>query len=179
WNGMGALFQAESLRTFEWNECALSSGICKWQYIDRDTHDVISMIVFTRHGSCWYKDIWPHAALFENIIDRWVRVVGNHPDAYSNLIALLNGPGWTLVPEPALTWLSICIPSSGDLVRFWRDHDNAERTARLLLRIWENKQDLLHNEHGILQRYSVLVDQLVEAGIPLASILQQQLEQSV
>ena len=27
---MGALFQAESLRTFEWNECALSSGICSF-----------------------------------------------------------------------------------------------------------------------------------------------------
>jgi len=38
WNGMGALFQAESLRTFEWNECALSSGICR--HLDQQITDL-------------------------------------------------------------------------------------------------------------------------------------------
>lgn len=44
------------------------------------------------------------------------------------------------------------------------------------MRMWDNVRDNLRHNQASQQRYATLVDQLVDVGVPLASILQQKLE---
>ncbi len=121
---------------------------------------------------------WPHASLFRDVIDKWVEVIGRNPDAYPSLLKFLRGPGGDFVPDPALEWISRCVPTSNtQKQRFRQAHRNAERTARLLRYMWDHADERIRSQSTMLKRYADLVDQLVGVGIPLASVLQQELEQ--
>lgn len=145
-----------------------------YDYLSNDISDAVSSIVFVHHGQCWLNDEWSHAGLFSNIIDQWVKVIGHNPEAYGYLITMLNKPGWQFTPEPALEWLSQCVAASRhDL---WQKNSNGERTARLLQRIWNNYQQQIRSNSTTLKRYSDIVYRLVDAGVPLAGILSQKLE---
>jgi hypothetical protein len=146
-----------------------------YDYLDRDTGEVLQLIVFTQHGSSRIKDNWQHAHLFIDIFDKWVRLAGHHPYAYSHLLTMLNGIGWQFAPEPTLEWLNRC--ASNAVHNLWNEErGNGRRTAELLNRIWNGFERQIRGNRVILQRYSNLVYRLVEAGIPLASVLRQKLE---
>lgn len=88
---------------------------------------------------------------------------------------MLNGIGRQFAPEPTLEWLNRC--SNNAVHDLWSEQrGNGRRTAELLNRIWNGFEQQIRNDKAILQRYSNLVYQLLEAGIPLASILRQKLE---
>lgn len=88
---------------------------------------------------------------------------------------MLNGIGWQFAPESTLEWLNRC--ASNAIHDLWNEERrNGRRTAELLNRIWISFEQQIRNNKAILQCYSNLVYRLVEAGIPLASILRQQLE---
>ena len=144
-------------------------------YLDRETRAVLQLIVFIKHGSSRIKDDWQHAHLFIDIFDKWVRVAGHNPYTYSHLLTMLNGIGWQFAPQPTLKWLNRC--ASNAIHNLWNEkRGNGKRTAELLDRIWNNFERQILRDKEILQHYSNLVYQLVEAGIPLASVLRQKLE---
>jgi hypothetical protein len=147
-----------------------------YEYLDRKTEKVLQLIIFTEHGSSRIKDDWQHTHLFINIFDKWISVAGHNPYAYSHLLTMLNGIGWQFAPEPTLEWLNRCV--SNAVHDFWNEErGNGRRTAELLNRIWISFERQIRNNNAILKRYSNLVYRLVETGIPLASILQQKLEE--
>lgn len=162
--------------------------ICKWvldsseiatkvsyDYLDIDTGEVLQLIVFTQHGSSRIKDDWQHAHLFMEIFDKWVSVAGHNSYAYSHFLTMLNGIGWQFAPEPTLEWLNRC--ASNAVHDLWNEQrGNGKQTAELLNRIWNSFEQQIRSDKAILQRYSNLVYRLVEAGIPLASVLQHKLE---
>ncbi|AOY82180.1 hypothetical protein BJP36_22000 [Moorena producens JHB] len=145
------------------------------EYLDRETGAVLQLIVFTQHGSSRIKDDWQHAHLFIDIFDKWVSVAGHNPYTYRHLLTMLNGIGWQFAPEPIVEWLNRC--ASNAIHNLWDEKGgNGRRTAELLNRIWNNFEPKILRNKVTLQRYSNLVYQLVEAGIPLASVLQKKLE---
>ncbi len=89
---------------------------------------------------------------------------------------MLNGPGWVFSPEPALEWLHRIVKATSTVQKLWGKNSNGERTTELLMRMWDNVRNKLHSNTASQQRYAALVDQLVAVGVPLASILQQKLE---
>lgn len=146
-----------------------------YDYLARDTGEVLQLIVFTQHSSSRIKDDWQHANLFIDIFDKWVSVVGHNPSAYSHLLTMLNGIGWQFAPELTLEWLNRC--ASNAVHDLWNEErGNGRRTAELLNRIWNSFERQIRSDKLILQRYSNLVYRLVEAGIALASVLRQKLE---
>ncbi len=163
-------------------------GICNWvldspkiarqtsyDYLNRDTGEILQLIIFTQHGSSRIKDDWQHAHLFINVFDKWVSVAGHNPYAYSHFLTMLNGIGWQFAPEPTLEWLNRC--ANNAVHDIWNEErGNGRRTAELLNRMWISFEQQIRNDKAILKHYSNLVYRLVETGIPLASILRQQLE---
>jgi hypothetical protein len=146
-----------------------------YDYLDRDTGEVLQLIVFTQYGTSRIKDNWQYAHLFIDIFDKWVSVVGHNPYAYSHFLTMLNGIGWQFAPEPTLEWLNRC--ASNAVHDLWNEQrGNGKRTAELLNRIWNSFEQQIRSDKLSLQRYSNLVYRLVEAGIPLASVLQHKLE---
>jgi hypothetical protein len=146
-----------------------------YDYLDIDTGKVLQLIVFTQHGSSRIKDDWQHAHLFIDIFDKWVSVAGHNSYAYSHFLTMLNGIGWQFAPKRTLEWLNRCTNNAAH--DFWNEpRGNGTRTAELLNRIWNNFERQIRSDKVSLQRYSNLVYRLVEAGIPLASVLQHKLE---
>lgn len=143
--------------------------------LDRDTGKVLDLIIFTQYNISRIQDDWQHAHLFIDIFDKWVSVVGHNPDAYSHFLTMLNGIGWQFAPKPTIEWLNRCTNNAAH--DFWNEQrGNGTRTAELLSRIWNNFERQIRSDKVSLQRYSNLVYQLIEAGIPLASVLQHKLE---
>ncbi|MTJ15330.1 hypothetical protein FJR11_22740 [Anabaena sp. UHCC 0187] len=146
-----------------------------YDYLDRDTEEVLQLIIFTQDSKSRIKEDWQHAHLFIDIFDKWVSVAGHHPYAYSHLLTMLNGIGQQFAPELTLKWLNRCADNA--VHDIWNEQrGNGRRTAELLNRIWSSFERQIRNDKVILKHYSNLVYQLVEAGIPLASVLRQQLE---
>jgi len=144
-------------------------------YLDRNTGKVLQLIIFTQHGTSLIQDDWQHAHLFIDIFDKWVSVAGHNPDAYSCLLTMLNGIGWQFAPEITLKWLNQC--ANNAVHNLWNEErENGSKTAKLLNRIWNSFERQIRNDKTIIQKYSNLVYRLVEAGIPLASVLQYKLE---
>jgi len=168
----------------EWRE------ICNWvldsrtladsanyDYLESGISDAVSRIVYTAYGHSLLKEDWPPAALFSDITKKWVKVVGRNPDAFSCLIIFLNGPGWQFSPEPALEWLFGLFEPLDDRNRIWNKHSNGDSTAGFLQRIVKNLAPQLHQNAGSIRRLSYLIDRLVESGVPLAGLIQAQLEE--
>ena len=146
-----------------------------YDYLDRDTGEVLQLIVFTQHASSRIKDDWQHAHLFIDIFDKWISEAGHNPYAYSHLLTMLNGIGWQFAPEQTLKWLNQC--ASNTVHKLWNEErGNGRRTAELLNRIWNSYERQIISNNVLLKLYSNLVDRLVEAGIPLASLLREKLE---
>jgi hypothetical protein len=98
------------------------------------------------------------------------------PDMFSHLLTLLKEVGDPALPNPALCWLGKCAATSSENVsQFWSKHDNGARTAELLRRIWTSYEPHVRGDAETRRLYSVLVDSLVAAGIPLAATLQSEL----
>jgi hypothetical protein len=148
----------------------------RYDFLTSDIADAVSLIVYTRYGGSLLKAEWPHATLFFDIIEKWVEKIGHNPSAYGHLVTMLNGPGWSFSPEPALEWLNRIVNASSDIQRLWGRDSNGERTAELLMRTWNDAENYLRINASSQQRYVALVDRLVAVGVPLASILQQKLE---
>lgn len=154
-----------------------SSEIATWAnnaYLSNDISDTVSSILFVRFGECCFKEEWSHAALFFDIIEKWVKVIGHNPQAFSYLITMLSTSGWQFAPEPALSWLTQCVNAGNHPL--WQERENGRRTAELLQRMWNNFEKQIRSNKATLQRYSDLVYRLVDAGVPLAALLRQKLE---
>jgi hypothetical protein len=136
--------------------------------------DAVSLAVFVRFHLGVTPEGWPHAPLFDDLIEKWVRTIGHHPDAFYALLTMLSGPGQALPPELAISWLHHCISAAGG-GEFWREHRNGERTAGLLSELWARDADRIMRDPATRQRYSDLIDRLVGAGERLAHAMQEQL----
>lgn len=151
-----------------------SAELARWanaSYLESSRREVVRHIVFA-----WLPREWPPAALFREILDKWVTVIGHNPDAYPAMLTFLHGPGRVFFPEPALEWISHCVAANPRGRQFWQAHRNAERTAEFLQRAWDADEEQIRRQPATLKRYTELVDQLVSAGVPLASVLQMKLE---
>ena len=146
-----------------------------YSYFCRDTKQVLQLIIFTHNHSSRIKSDWQHAHLFTDIFDKWVNVVGRQPNAYSHFLIMLNGIGWQFAPERTLDWLDKCSKNASQ--GFWGEKlGNAHETAILLNRIWNSYEKQIRRNNENLSKYSNLVDRLVVMGVPLASTLQEKLE---
>lgn len=160
--------------------------ICNWvldtiktsprfdRYSDDGISEAVYLIIFVRFGSSLLKPEWPHITLFMDIIEKWIKVVGHNFYAYSCLLTMIEEIGWQFVPEPAIEWLNRCAKKSDR--QLWQNSSNGERTAKLLQRMWSDRSQQINKNSKTLKRYSDLVDLLVDAGVPLASLLRQELE---
>lgn len=139
--------------------------------------EALSLIVFVRHGGVLLTDKWKHAPLFSDVISKWVGVVGQRPRQFSYLLTMLT-QFWSIFPfRLVIEWLSQCVNATSDIGELWKEHGNGEQTAALLQQLWHREQNNIRSDAASLERYSALVDQLVTVGVPLASVLQQRLEQ--
>lgn len=146
-------------------------------YFDSDTMKILQLIIFTYRYDSRIKSDWQHAHLFTDIFDKWVSTVGHIPEAYRHLLIMLDGIGWQFAPKKSLDWLTQCTKNSDH--NLWsKNLVNPQETASLLNRIWNTYEKQVRRDKDSLQQYSNLVDSLVFAGIPLASILQEKLEKS-
>ena len=142
--------------------------LSKNDWLDRNMGDVVALMVYVGHGDSLLTRAWPHTPVFTDVIEKWIETVGTHDFAYSCLITMLEGPGWNLIPEPALSWLSRIVSTSVDLPALWKKNDNGLRTAELLQRMYDDPEVHLRNDRSALELFSRLVDRLVAAGISLA-----------
>ena len=152
------------------------SAVTGSRYLLNGISDAISLIVYVFHGESVFNPEWSHAALFADVINRWVEVICRYPETYSDLIVMLGGPGWVFAPGRSLEWMHRCVQRSRDKDELWVERSNGERTAELLQRIWEAFEDRIRGDKATLRQYAELIDALVIAGIPLASLLQDRLE---
>jgi hypothetical protein len=116
-----------------------------YDFLTNDIADAVSLIVYTGYGVSRLKAEWPHAVLFADINEKWIEKIGHNPSAYSYLITMLNGPGWVFSPEPALEWLHRIVKASSNVQKLLGKNSNGERTAELLMRMWDNVRDNLCN----------------------------------
>lgn len=156
-----------------------SEEIASWRSSDYFSHEiaeVVSQAVFVRHGHSMLKPEWENARCFTATIDRWVGAIGFHPTAFGHLLAFLSGPGWHLGPGQALDWMSRCVAASADPDALWSAPGNGTASAQLLQRMWESSESVLRSDPAMLRTYSRLVDGMVAAGIPMGSVLRQNLD---
>ncbi len=146
------------------------------RHLGQDVAEALRLIVYVRHGASLLKDDWPHGRLFEDVTAKWVTTAGHHPEAYRSLIIMLDGPGFVFAPEPALSWLKSVVNRANDVEAIWDDNGAGDRTARLLMRIWNSYEASIRDDANTLKDYSRLVDQLSAAGVALASLLQSMLD---
>lgn len=139
--------------------------------------EALSLIVFVRHGGVLLTDKWKHAPLFSDVISKWVSLVGRRPRQFSHLLTMLT-QFWSSFPFGlVIEWLSQCLNTASDVDKLLKEHGNGEQTAALLQQLWHREHNNIRSDEASLEKYSALVDQLVMAGVPLASVLQQHLEQ--
>jgi hypothetical protein len=145
------------------------------KYFYREVEQALQLIIFTYHHSSLINSNWQYADLFIDIFDKWVNLLGHKPDYYSNLLIMLNRIGWQFAPEKTLDWLDKC--SKNATQEFSSEKlGNAQETAVLLNRIWNSYEKQIRRNNENLSKYSNLVDTLVVVGVPLASTLQEKLE---
>jgi hypothetical protein len=147
------------------------------QHWDEDESEAASVVIFVRHNMALFDEGWEYVTLFTGVIDRWIDVVKRNASFYSHLLIMLSQAMKSFCPEPAMKWLSRFLAASPHANKLLREHQNGVRTAELLERVWNVAEVQIRGDKSTLQRYSWLVDQLVPLGIPLASLLQQKLEQ--
>jgi hypothetical protein len=147
------------------------------QHWDEDESEAASVVIFVRHNMALFDEGWEYVTLFAGVIDRWIDVVKRRATFYSDLLIMLSQARKSFSPEPALEWLSRFLVASPDAKELLREQQNGVRTAELLELVWKEAEVQIRGDKPTLQRYSWLVDQLVPLGIPLASLLQQKLEQ--
>jgi hypothetical protein len=130
---------------------ALAHAI-KTDWLDRSMGDVVGLMVYVDRGDTLLLKTWPHAPVFTDMTEKWMERVGTHAFAYSCLVTMLEGPGWNLTPEPALSWLSRIAGTSVDLSALWEKHDNGQRTAELLQRIYKRRNRLSRPSRSLTTR---------------------------
>jgi len=133
-------------------------------------------VIFVRRGSPVLTNKWPHAASFTDVIARWVDVLGGAPRYFSNFLRMLEVLRKSFTPFSVLEWINRCSENASEPLVFWREQDNGGRTAALLQHIWNQSEESIRGDESALQMYSRIIDNLVVAGVPLASALQQKLE---
>ncbi len=143
-----------------------------------DIAEAVTLPIFVTRNGPVFIDEWPHAPLFADTIDRWVRTIGTNGYAFACLLMLLTGPGWKLAPAPALEWIALCVEGSRP-ERLLRADDNASRLAGFLQRVWYDHGDAVLDDAEQCARFSSLVDRLVGLGVSLASVLQRRLEDAM
>jgi hypothetical protein len=147
-----------------------------YHYLERGVPESVRLIVFGSFGGCLLTDKWPHARVFADLVSKWVSVVGHYPDPFSDLLRFLEQPGWTCTPEPALTWLNDARNACPDASLLWAEHQNGDRTALLLQRMYNEHDHLIQMGQNSLERYAQLVDSLADHGVRLAAVLQRRLD---
>lgn len=136
----------------------------------------LTAIVFIGYGGCLLKTTWPHARLFEGIIDQWVELVGSEPRRYGDLLLMLAAFWKQFKTSTILNWLKHSSSRTSNVEKFWHERQNADQTAELLQKIWHGRKEEVLSNPSLLTTYSTIVDELVITGVPLASALQQMLE---
>jgi hypothetical protein len=142
----------------------------------RSGGEALSLVIFVRRGSPVLTNKWPHAASFTDVIARWVDVLGGAPRYFSNFLRMLEVLRKSFTPFSVLEWINRCSENASEPLVFWREQDNGGRTAALLQHIWNQSEESIRGDESALQMYSRIIDNLVVAGVPLASALQQKLE---
>ena len=143
-----------------------------------DSSGALAAIVFIGYGGCLLKSTWPHARLFIGIIDEWVNLVGSEPRRYADLLLML-GVFWKqFETSTVIEWVRRSCSKIEHSKEFWGERKNAERTAEMLQRLWHQRKEEVISNSLVLRAYSTIVDELVITGVPLASALQQTLEQA-
>jgi hypothetical protein len=142
----------------------------------RTVSEPLSLIVFVRRGRSLLTEEWGHAHLFTGLIDRWVAAVGHVPLHYNHLLTMLESLGNSLPAPTVITWLNSCVVRASNPNALWATSDSGVRTAAVLQKLWNSSGQQIQADALALHAYSSIIDHLVTAGVPLASVLQQRLE---
>jgi hypothetical protein len=146
-------------------------------FLPNELGEAVAAVAFVDFGGCIFKPEWKHAPMFAGTFERWAEVIGKHPYAYTHLVTFLRGPGQHLGAGRMLALIRKCVEGAADSRALWDARENGSSTARLLQHLWGERQQEIERDPGLYGEYSGLVDRLVDAGIPLASVLQRQLEE--
>jgi len=144
-------------------------------YFNQELDELLQLIVFVQYGSSRIKNDWQFAHLFLDVFDKWVHVTSHNSYTYKYLLTMLNGIGWQFSPKQTLKWLDVYRTNANQ--DLWTEkYGNALSTAKLLHRIWFSFERQIRNDSESLKWYSELVYTLVTVGVPLANVLQKNLE---
>lgn len=137
--------------------------------------DSLNAVVFMTSWGCFWNERWNQAAIFTDVIDEWIELVGHEPRRFSRLLIMLDVLWNYFDSLQIIIWFEKTIDSTTNLKEFWQTDDNSNGTAVLLQKLWHKSSKEI-SEPASLKRYSKIVDSLVNFGIPLASVLQKELE---
>ena len=144
------------------------------QALPHNARGALEAVLLRHHGN-WLKRDWPHAARVEDLVGRWVEVVGSEPRCFGHLVTFLDGPGWSLGAARALGWLTSCVVRAGG-VRSVMEEGVAYRLSKLLWRLWSERRRDVAASGVALRQLSDLADGLVEEGEAMGGLLQRALE---
>jgi hypothetical protein len=136
----------------------------------------LSLIIFVRNGRPLLTGEWRHAHLFNDLIGSWVDAVGHEPLYYNHLLTMLESLGNSLPGPTIIAWLNSCVGRASKSDAMWEEFNNGVRTAAILQQVSNASEQQIQADEIVLHEYSFLIDRLVIAGVPLASVLQQRLE---
>lgn len=136
--------------------------------------ECISLMIFTYQGAL-FDHPWPALTAFRTAIDAWVQAFVNSPVYYRQLVVFLQGGGYGLAPDPALTWLSQVIEAHRSDREFWVGTGNGEQTGQLLARVLDDHQATIRASEPLLRQMIRMSDILVSFGVRIAAQVQQRL----
>ena len=137
--------------------------------------DSLNAVIFMTSWGCFWNERWNQAAAFTDVINEWIELVGHEPRRFSRFLIMLDVLWNYFDARQIIIWFENTTDSATNLKKFWQTDDNGNCTAVLLQKLWQKSSEEI-SEPASLKRYSKIVDSLVNFGVPLASVLQKELE---
>jgi hypothetical protein len=149
-------------------------------YLDREFQYCAMHVLFCAHNDvgpvlCAIDEGWSRLSMFEPIIKRAIRDVGQNQMLFYVFLTFLKRGGFDLLPDPALDWLVELANAKKSNQPFWEA--NGSETVALLRILLERRGQSLRPDHRAA--VSRIADIMVDNGTRGAGFLQQELLRDV
>jgi len=151
---------------------SINNKLIKSYYIEK----ICGLLIFT---DPWQIEENKMSILVQNkdvlsLIDRWCEVVGFYPTIFSNLILFLRRYGFEIFPEKGIEWIYNCVTKVEDEIKFINQSRISSQLSELLYDVW-NKKNILIQTSKEYDKFTYLVDRMVDVGEPLAFKIQEKI----
>ena len=158
----------------------LSSEYCNPlpYHFNRELGKILGLIIFhdSRGVITWKTQKWAPLDQFTDLINKWCKLVGHHPDCFPSLVGLLKSIGFHLMPQNGIHWLYSCICKINDLKQFFTWSRSESSLAELLFDSWSKQEELLRVDAEAFKKFVDIVDKLADYGDPIAIKLQSKIQ---